>query len=93
MFSDDLIKVLPDEDEDEVAESISKYNLWALPVVDENEKLLGIVTFDDAFDVIEEDSEETKSSTWTRGALLFIVGIAALIVYTLMVLQIAGYAG
>ncbi len=93
MFSDDLIKVLPDEDEDEVAESISKYNLWALPVVDENEKLLGIVTFDDAFDVIEEDSEETKSSTWTRGALLSIVGIAALIVYTLMVLQIAGYAG
>jgi len=93
MFSDDLITVLPDESEDEVAESISKYNLWAIPVVDERGEMLGIVTFDDAIDVIEDDVEETKSDNFTRGALLSIIGIVALIAYTLVVLHIAGYAG
>ncbi|WP_283170187.1 magnesium transporter [Curtanaerobium respiraculi] len=93
MFSEDLIKALPDDPEEEVAENISKYNLWALPVVDEREQLLGIVTFDDAFDVIEDDAEETKGDNFTRAALLSVIGIIVLIVYTFIVLQIAGYAG
>ena len=37
---------------------MSKYDLLALPVVDENGKLLGIVTVDDALDVLEEESAE-----------------------------------
>jgi magnesium transporter len=42
----------PEEDEKEVAETISKYNLLALPVVDEDQKLAGIVTVDDVVDLL-----------------------------------------
>jgi len=54
----DLITVSPDEDQESVVEAISKYGLLAMPVVDENDKLLGIVTVDDAFDVLEEEHTE-----------------------------------
>ncbi|MDR2673233.1 MAG: CBS domain-containing protein [Coriobacteriales bacterium] len=54
----ELITVSPDEDQEEVADTISKYDLLALPVVDENKRLLGIVTVDDAFDVLEEEHSE-----------------------------------
>ena len=39
-------------DEDEVAEVVAKYNLLAVPVVDEEHRLLGIVTVDDAIDTV-----------------------------------------
>ena len=54
----DLITAGPDDDQEDVAEAMSKYDLLALPVVDENGKLLGIVTVDDALDVLEEESAE-----------------------------------
>jgi CBS domain-containing protein len=54
----DLITVTPDVDQEEVADQISKYNLLAIPVVDENQKLLGLVTVDDAIDVLEEEHSE-----------------------------------
>ncbi|MDR3135914.1 MAG: CBS domain-containing protein [Coriobacteriales bacterium] len=54
----DLITVGPDQDQEEVADIISKYDLLALPVVDESKKLLGIVTVDDALDVLEEEHSE-----------------------------------
>ena len=54
----DLITVSPDDDQEDVAEAISKYDLLAMPVVDENKVLLGIVTVDDAFDVLEEEHSE-----------------------------------
>ena len=54
----DLITVSPDEDQEDVADAISKYDLLAMPVVDENNVLLGIVTVDDAFDVLEEEHSE-----------------------------------
>ena len=47
-----------DDDQEDVAEQMSKYDLLALPVVDETGKLLGIVTVDDALDVLEEESAE-----------------------------------
>ena len=47
-----------DDDQEDVAEQMSKYDLLALPVVDETGKLLGIVTVDDALDVMEEESAE-----------------------------------
>ena len=43
---------------EDVAEMMSKYDLLALPVTDETGKLLGIVTVDDALDVLEEEAEE-----------------------------------
>jgi len=42
----------PGEDEKEVAETISKYNLLALPVLDEDRKIIGIVTVDDVVNLI-----------------------------------------
>lgn len=54
----DLIYANPDDDQEQVAEEISKYDLVAMPVVDENHVLLGIVTVDDALDVMEEEHEE-----------------------------------
>lgn len=54
----DVITVDPDDDQELVAETMSKYDLLAVPVVDENGKLLGIVTVDDALDVMEEESAE-----------------------------------
>ena len=54
----DLITASPDDDQEDVAEAIAKYNLLAIPVVDENRHMLGIVTVDDALDVMEEEHEE-----------------------------------
>lgn len=56
--NEDLFKVKPDDDQEEVAEMISKYDLLAIPVVDDMDTLLGVVTIDDAFDVLEEEAEE-----------------------------------
>jgi magnesium transporter len=47
-----VVSVEPATDQDELAQQVSKYNLIALPVVDSNNHLLGIVTADDALDKI-----------------------------------------
>lgn len=57
----DVISVKADEDQEEVAEIISKYDLLAVPVVDEQNKLLGIVTVDDVLEVMEEETTEDIS--------------------------------
>lgn len=46
------------EDKEVVAKEMSKYDLLALPVVDKENRLVGIVTVDDAIDVIEEEATE-----------------------------------
>jgi Mg2+ transporter MgtE len=58
LASRDLITVSPDDDQEVVADMISRYSLLAMPVVDENNVLLGIVTVDDALDVLEEEHSE-----------------------------------
>ena len=45
-------------DQEEVARMFSKYNFLALPVVDGEGRMVGIVTFDDAMDVMEEEATE-----------------------------------
>lgn len=52
------ISVATLEDKEEVALKFSKYDLLAAPVVDSEGRLVGIVTFDDAMDVIEEEATE-----------------------------------
>ena len=47
-----------DEDKEVVAKEMSKYDLLALPVVDRENRLVGIITVDDAIDVIEEEATE-----------------------------------
>ena len=51
----DVISVPADTDRDELAPLIAKYNLLALPVVDEHGVLLGIVTVDDVMDTVLEE--------------------------------------
>lgn len=89
---DTVISATPDETEEEVAADIFKYDLTAMPVVDEHGKLLGIITVDDAYDVIEEDAGSSK----TQGRILAIVGsivgaVLFLVLYTVVLLQIIGY--
>ncbi len=54
----DTVTVSPNLDQEEVARIVSKYNLLAVPVIDENKKLLGIVTVDDVLDIIQEEDAE-----------------------------------
>jgi len=68
----------PEDDQEDVAENIAKYNLLAMPVVDEDRHILGIVTVDDALEVLQEEHEEdlqiagspAGSSPDDRGGLL-----------------------
>ena len=46
------------DDKEQVAQMFSKYNFLALPVVDTENRLVGIVTFDDAMDVMEDEATE-----------------------------------
>ena len=55
-MEDDLVEVTADVDEEEVGRIMTKYDLLAIPVVDEDRRLLGIVTLDDALEaVVPED--------------------------------------
>ncbi len=53
-----LISVGTHTDQEEVAKMFAKYNFLALPVVDMENRMVGIVTFDDAMDVMEEETTE-----------------------------------
>ena len=53
-----MISVNTLTDQEEVARMLAKYNFLALPVVDGEDRMVGIITFDDAMDVIEEETTE-----------------------------------
>ena len=53
-----MIFVTTKTDQEDVARMFSKYNFLALPVVDGEGRMVGIVTFDDAMDVMEEEATE-----------------------------------
>ena len=53
-----MIFVNTQADQEEVARMFSKYNFLAMPVVDRENRMVGIVTFDDAMDVMEEEATE-----------------------------------
>ncbi|MDO9264627.1 MAG: magnesium transporter [Desulfosalsimonadaceae bacterium] len=54
----DVISVTTDMDQEEVARIVARYNILAVPVVDENDKMVGIVTVDDIIDVLREEATE-----------------------------------
>ncbi len=89
---DDIISCTPDETEEDVSADIFKYELTAMPVVDEHGMLLGIVTVDDAWDAIEDDVSGDKT---TASVLKWVgIGIGAILflaLYTLVLLQIVGF--
>ena len=58
IMESNLITVTTHTDQEEVAQMMSKYNLLAIPVVDGDNRMVGIVTFDDAMDVMEDEATE-----------------------------------
>lgn len=58
LMTEELVTILPDQHQQEAARLVSRYDLLALPVVDESQRLLGIITYDDAMDVVEEEDTE-----------------------------------
>ncbi len=54
----EVVAVHTDTDQEEVAEIVSRYDLVAVPVVDEHNHLLGVVEIDDVVDVIREEATE-----------------------------------
>ncbi len=58
IMTPNVISVRVDDDQEYVAELVSKYNFLAVPVVDEENHLVGIVTVDDIVDVLEEEATE-----------------------------------
>ncbi len=58
IMTTDLISVRADMDQEEVARQVASYNLLAIPVVDEENKLVGIITVDDIIDVIKDEATE-----------------------------------
>jgi len=57
-----LITVAPDEDQSIVAQVMQRYDLIAVPVIADNDELLGIVTFDDIADIIDEEASQDMLS-------------------------------
>jgi magnesium transporter len=54
----DLLSVRVDTDQEEVARQVASYNLLAIPVVDLENKLVGVITVDDVIDVIKDEATE-----------------------------------
>jgi magnesium transporter len=59
IMSRDVVRVRVDQEQEEVARLVAQYDLVAVPVIDEQNKLVGIITVDDVIDVIKEEAQET----------------------------------
>jgi magnesium transporter len=58
IMTPDITSVRVDTDQEEAARQVASYNLLAIPVVDEENKLVGVVTVDDVIDVIKDEATE-----------------------------------
>lgn len=58
IMEENPISILTSEDKEDVAKMFDKYNYMAIPVVDKENRLVGIVTIDDAIDVMQEENTE-----------------------------------
>ncbi len=61
LMEQNVVSVTTHEDQELVAQTFAKYNFTALPVVDSEDRLVGIVTVDDAIDVMQEEASEDIS--------------------------------
>lgn len=69
LMTTDVISGRVADEQEEVASRISKYDLMALPIVDDQERLVGIVTYDDAMDVAEQEATEDFQRVGTVSSL------------------------
>ncbi len=67
IMNTDVIYAYVDEDQEEAARKIQKYDLIALPVVDKNHCLVGIITYDDAMDIITQEHTEDMEKMMAIG--------------------------
>ena len=58
IMDENVVTVYTLEDKEDVAKKFDKYNDYAMPVVDNEDRLVGIVTIDDAIDVLQEETQE-----------------------------------
>ncbi|WP_303721706.1 magnesium transporter [Malonomonas rubra] len=58
IMTTDVLRVRTDMDQEDVAELVAKYNILAIPVVDEHGKLMGLITVDDVIDVMRDEATE-----------------------------------
>ncbi|MDG0874072.1 magnesium transporter [Paenibacillus thiaminolyticus] len=58
LMNEKVISVMADTDQEEVARLFEQYDFLSMPVVDENNRLIGIVTVDDVIDVLREEAHE-----------------------------------
>lgn len=58
IMNPEVISVATDTDQEEVARQVTRYNLLAIPVVDKEGRMAGIITFDDVIDVMREETTE-----------------------------------
>ena len=85
----DVITISPDESAEDVASDISKYDLIALPVVDASKRLLGLVTVDDAIDIIEDVSEDQAKSKRLKTIVVGVLAALGLLaIYTIFLIAI-----
>jgi magnesium transporter len=57
-MQDEVVTVRADQDQEDVARELAKYDFLALPVVDNENRIIGIITHDDVLDVLEEEATE-----------------------------------
>lgn len=58
IMNSDVLSVQADADQEEAAQLMKRYDLLALPVVDRDQRLLGVITYDDSFDILEDEATE-----------------------------------
>lgn len=58
IMNTDVLSVQADADQEEAAKLMKRYDLLALPVVDTEQRLLGVITYDDSFDIMEDEATE-----------------------------------
>ncbi|MCI9129364.1 MAG: CBS domain-containing protein [Eggerthellaceae bacterium] len=91
---EDVISVAPETEEDDVVADIFKYDIPAMPVVDERGQMLGIVTTEDAWDAIEEEqASEKRTMGFLKVAGIVCGVIVALFIYTMALMEILKQTG
>src|SRR5262249_47363878 len=58
IMEEKVVSVRASDDRDKVAKTIAQYDLLAVPVVDDNGRMVGIITYDDVIDVVVEEATE-----------------------------------
>ena len=58
IMNDDVVCIRAEADQEDAARLMARYDLLALPVIDQDNRILGVITYDDSMDVLEEEATE-----------------------------------